>query len=73
MLFLLFNITLFIVSLLLTYFSMLQFNVFLTLPTSLQILIGLGLITPVMNLYDTIRTFVSLITIMSETKDEDNL
>lgn len=71
MLFILFNLALFVASLLLTYFSMLHFNLFLTLPTSLQILIGIGLITPVMNLYDTIRNFVSFVTILAETKDEE--
>lgn len=71
MLFILFNLALFVASLLLTYFSMLRFDLFLTLPTSLQILIGIGLITPVMNLYDTIRNFVSFVTLLTETKDGD--
>jgi len=71
MLFILFNLSLFVASVLLTYFSMLRFGLFLTLPTSLQILIGIGLITPVMNLYDTIKNFVSFVTILAETKDEE--
>ena len=72
MLFILFNLALLTGSVLLTYSGLSNFNLILTLPLGLKILIGLGLITPVANLYDTIKNFVLLSTIVSEAKKEED-
>lgn len=72
MLFLLTNLVLFIGSSLLTYSALINIKLFATLPFGLEVLIILGLVTPLMNLYDTINNFVRIISIITEEdKDED--
>lgn len=72
MFFIIFNLVLLTGSVLLTYSGLSNFNLILTLPFGIKILIGLGLITPVVNLYDTIKNFVLLSTIVSEVKKEED-
>jgi len=68
--FILFNLLLFCGSILLTFKALMNFQLFLTLPLSLEILILIGLVTPIMNLYDTIRNFVML-SVTNEDSGED--
>lgn len=70
MVFILFNIALFIASSVLIYSGFLNFSVFMTLPLGLEILIVIGLITPIMNLYDTIRNLVALATLLGGDNEE---
>lgn len=71
---LIFNIILFVVSSLLIFSGFKNFELFLTLPVGLEILIGIGIVTPIMILYDSIKVFVILGSLLSqEGKDEDNL
>ena len=60
MLFLAFNALLFFASLVLILFGFMNFALFTTLPLGLEVLIVLGFVTPVMNIYDTIRNFIFL-------------
>lgn len=75
MAFLVFNIVLFIASLLLVYSGFANFALFLDLPIGMEILIVIGFITPVMNLYDTIKNFNEIILANNpptqEEEDED--
>lgn len=73
MLFILYNVFFFIVSAALILGGFLNFKLFLSLPLVLEVLIVIGFVSPVMTLYDTIKNFVSLGTLLSEGKDEDNL
>jgi hypothetical protein len=69
--FILFNVVLFIVSLILTYKGFANYKLFLELPASLEILIVIGFVTPIMNLYNTIRNFVTLSSILSLESEEE--
>ena len=71
MLFLLFNVVMFVASLVLTYSSFTHASLFLSLPISLEILIVLGIATPIMNLKDTISNFIALFTLISNKGNED--
>lgn len=67
--FLLFNVILFLASAILIFTGFQNFSLFMSLPLSLEILIVIGFITPVMNLYDTIKNFLSM---MSDPNYEDD-
>lgn len=64
----------FIASAILVFKGFFYYETFLELPLSLEILILLGFVTPVLNLYDTTRNMVTLGTLLSQGEtDEDNL
>lgn len=74
MIFILFNLILFIASIALVYSGFSHVGLFLELPLSMQILVVIGFITPVMNLYDTIKNFNEILMIRKqplEAEDED--
>lgn len=72
-LYILFNLFLLVTGLFLIYSGFVNFQLFLTLPVGLEILIILGFITPLLNLYDTINNFINLITLLFGKNDEDRL
>jgi len=66
MAYLILNLVLFIASIVLTYSGFSNYDVFLTVPISLKILILIGLVTPILNLYDVIKIFVFITTSLSQ-------
>lgn len=60
--FVLFNITLLAASLYLIFSGFVHFGLFLDLPIGLKILVAIGFVTPIMNLYDTIKNLSTLAT-----------
>lgn len=74
MAFIIFNVVLFIGSLILTYKGFANYKIFLELPLSMEILVVLGFVTPILNLYDTIRNFVTLSNaVIKVNQDEENM
>lgn len=72
MIFLVFNLLLFVGSAVLIFSGFSHFQLFLDLPLGLEVLILIGFVTPVMNLYDTIKNFNEIIlSKKSEGEDED--
>lgn len=69
-LFLLFNIVLLVTSLYLLFQTMLNYTVIMALPVSLIIVFLIGIITPLLNIYDSIKNLLSL-TVSSS--DEDSM
>lgn len=69
MVFILFNVVLFFASLILTYKGFVNYKIFMELPLSMEILVLLGFVTPIMNLYDTIRNFVTLASLANVEQD----
>jgi hypothetical protein len=69
-LFLVFNIALLTSSLYLLFQTMLNYSVLLSLPTPLIIVYVIGVITPLLNIYDSIKNLLSL-TVSSV--DEDSM
>jgi hypothetical protein len=72
MIFLLFNVLLFVASASLICLGFASFSVFLELPIGLEILIAIGFVTPVMNLYDTIRNFIGILIKTQQTVEEED-
>lgn len=70
--FLLFNVILFLASAILIFTGFQNFSLFMSLPLSLEILIVIGFITPVMNLYDTIKNFLSIAANPNYEDDNEN-
>jgi hypothetical protein len=68
----LFNLFLFVVCSYLIYSAMLNINVFLVLPFSLKILVIIGIVTPLMNLYDTLGNIVHSFSFRIAKKEEDH-
>lgn len=73
MLFIVFNLVLFVASVALTYSGFTHHKLFLELPASLEILIVIGLVTPIMNLYDTIQNFQAILSGIKGSDDEESM
>ena len=72
MIFLVFNIVLFIASAALIYSGFSNFQLFLDLPIGMEILVAIGLVTPVMNLYDTIGNFNRMLSKTANTEEAED-
>lgn len=76
-LFLLMNIFLFVSGVYLVFQSMLHYSSILALPAPLIIVYVIGLITPVLNIYDVIKNAISIGEAVSfstkDDKDEDSM
>lgn len=68
--FILFNLVILILSIALTTFAFINYQVFLSSPLAFKILILLGLVTPLSNIYDVLKNFVLLDTLISGKKEE---
>lgn len=68
--FLAINLALLTLSLLGLWYFLVNLSLFLTLPLIFKALIVIGLITPIMNLYDTIGNFVRLVERLTNDDEE---
>ena len=57
------------ISVTVTFFAFLNYKAFLDAPLVYKLLIGIGLLTPLANIYDTLKTFVLIGNALSSIKN----
>lgn len=70
-LFLALTIVIFVLSISVTFYAFLNYKVFLGVPLVYKLLIGMGLLTPLANIYDSLKTFVVIGNALANIKTED--
>lgn len=68
-LFLLLTVFVFITSVIVTFYAFLDYKVFLNCPLVYKLLIGIGLVTPLVNIYDSIKAFVLIVAAISNIEE----